>query len=438
MPVRSLGCIKPLGKLLATPLRTPYGSFHRVATFAGVLVLVSAVTAAAHDFWLVPNAFVLAPGSTLDVLGQTSSRFPMSESAVTTDRIADARIVGAAGDERIPDLAIAGKSLRLRAKPATSGQYVIAASLHWRSMRESAESFRRYLSLEGAQAALERIDRDGLLRGRDSLTRRYAKYAKALVEVGGAGPRAFDRLAGHPLEFVPVTDPARSRAGDTLAFRLVLLGRPAANARVHAGAVHWMTPLPEPPHEVATAVELVADANGVVRVPITATGLWNVRAIQIVPSPAGSGADWDAHWASLVFLIGGASQAAPQSDSLDVVNTVRAYDRALSSGDSLAALALLALDAVILESGGVETREEYRSHHLPGDIQYARAVPSQEQRLAVRVRGDVAWSWSTSVTQGEFRGRQINSSGAELMVLTRTMAVWKISAIHWSSRARRP
>jgi hypothetical protein len=35
-------------------------------------------------------------------------------------------------------------------------------------------------------------------------------------------------------------------------------------------------------------------------------------------------------------------------------------------------------------------------------------------------------------------GRAINSSGAELMVLVRTSSGWKISAIHWSSRARRP
>jgi hypothetical protein len=30
----------------------------------------------------------------------------------------------------------------------------------------------------------------------------------------------------------------------------------------------------------------------------------------------------------------------------------------------------------------------------------------------------------------------VNSIGAELMVLTRMMDGWKISAIHWSSRTR--
>jgi hypothetical protein len=93
---------------------------------------------------------------------------------------------------------------------------------------------------------------------------------------------------------------------------------------------------------------------------------------------------------------------------------------------------------VILESGGAETVAEYRSHHLPADIAFAVAVPSTRTVTRATLRGDVAWVASTSVTQGEFRGRAVNSAGAELMVLTRTSEGWKISAIHWSSRARRP
>src|SRR5690606_3190084 len=81
-------------------------------------------------------------------------------------------------------------------------------------------------------------------------------------------------------------------------------------------------------------------------------------------------------------------------------------------------------------------REEYISHHLPSDIAFARAVQSERRPIRVTVRGDVAWAVSSSSTRGEFRGRQVDSVGAELMVLVRTPEGWKISAIHWSSRAR--
>ena len=410
-----------------------------IAGIASMLALALASTLAAHDFWLVPNAFELPPGDSITVLGQTSSKFPTTESAVTTDRVADARLIGASGESRIAGLSIAGKSLRLAARPSTAGQYLIVTALHWRSARESAQSFRRYLELEGAPAALERIDREGLLKGRDSVTRRYAKYAKTLVQVGTDGSRAFNRVAGQLLEFVPMQDPAALRPGDTLAVRLIMLGRPASGARVHAGAVHWMPGSAGEPHEAAKDIDLLADATGVVRVPIVSAGLWNVRTIQIVQSPSGAPADWDAHWATLVFHVKGPMrQPEAPNDSGDVAGVVRAYDDALRKGDSTAALRLLSDEAVILESGGVETKAEYRAHHLPSDIAFAQSVPSQTTAVRVVVRGDVAWAWSTSTTQGEFRGRQINSAGAELMVLTRTTSGWRIAAIHWSSRARRP
>jgi len=124
-------------------------------------------------------------------------------------------------------------------------------------------------------------------------------------------------------------------------------------------------------------------------------------------------------------------------DSLAVVHTVRSYHAALVAGDSSAALALLGPDAVILETGGRESRDEYRSHHLPGDIQFARAVPSEQGDIQVTVAGDIAWAVSTSTTSGTFRDRAINSVGAELMVLSRAGSGWLIRAIHWSSRARR-
>ena len=125
------------------------------------------------------------------------------------------------------------------------------------------------------------------------------------------------------------------------------------------------------------------------------------------------------------------------ADSTAVASVITKYHDALATGDSTTALALLAEDAVILESGGVETRAEYRAHHLPGDISFAKAIKSQRGLVHVRVHGDVAWANSTSTTQGEMNGRAINSTGAELMVLVRTAQGWKISAIHWSSRQRR-
>ena len=133
----------------------------------------------------------------------------------------------------------------------------------------------------------------------------------------------------------------------------------------------------------------------------------------------------------------GRAQATP-ADSIALRETIRQFHDALVRGDSAGALALLADDAVILEAGGVETRAEYRAHHLPADIQFAMAVPSKTGPIQVTIVGDVAWATSTSESSGTFNGRPINSAGAELVVLTRSGTGWQIRAIHWSSRRRAP
>lgn len=126
------------------------------------------------------------------------------------------------------------------------------------------------------------------------------------------------------------------------------------------------------------------------------------------------------------------------ADSAIAVAAVARFHAALSSGDSATALGLLAADALIIESGDVQTRAEYRSHHLPADIIFAAAVPSIRTVTQVTISGDVAWITATSSTKGTYRDRPVNSVGAELTVLSRTSSGWQIRSVHWSSHAKRP
>lgn len=267
----------------------------RGVAVATVALVLTASALWSHDFWLVPDAFQITPGGTLTVRGQTSSDFPTSESAVALDRIASATLTDATGASAITGLSHDGTSLLIR-QPVdrNPGQRLVAITLHPRTVRESPESFRRYLVLEGAPEALGRYEREGRL-PIDSITRRYAKYAKTLVEVGTGGPRVFDRLAGHPAEFVPVSDPSGMSRGDTLTVRMLFRGAPVGGAKLHAGTA----PGAQGPRDLS----LTTDETGIVRIPLNWSGAWNVRAIHIVPADPGSGADWDVHWLTLVFQV---------------------------------------------------------------------------------------------------------------------------------------
>jgi ketosteroid isomerase-like protein len=125
--------------------------------------------------------------------------------------------------------------------------------------------------------------------------------------------------------------------------------------------------------------------------------------------------------------------AATPDESGNVVSAVEAFHTALAHGDAKAAMKLMAPDAVILESGSAETRAEYESHHLPEDIKFAQAMHSNSSDVRVQIDGNTAWLTSRSKTEGSFEGKPVNSVGVELVVLTKTSAVWLIRAIHWSS-----
>lgn len=62
--------------------------------------------------------------------------------------------------------------------------------------------------------------------------------------------------------------------------------------------------------------------------------------------------------------------------------TSRAFHDGLAAGDSAAVLALFAPEALILEGGMVETRQEYADLQLASDIAASRALRSDRIRLS--------------------------------------------------------
>ena len=122
-----------------------------------------------------------------------------------------------------------------------------------------------------------------------------------------------------------------------------------------------------------------------------------------------------------------------QSGTTEAISTSTHFYDLLRRGDSAAAARLLSPDAVVLESGDLETRAEYMAHHIGADIDFAKAVPSKRTIRQVVRQGNVIWLAATSRSSGQFENRPIDSRGAELMVLSTLESGWRIRAIHWSS-----
>ena len=279
-------------------LRNPGRGVRRaLPPLLAIIALVSTASwLSAHDFWLVPGAFPFKEGDVVEVLGQSGTRFPMSTGATQPARVLRAVMIGADGETAISDLSVRGTSLVLRAKPTAPGQRIVALDLQTRTSKATAASFLSYLKLEGAPAAAAEVERSGVLKGIDSVSRTDAKYAKTLVDVGSTGPRVYSRSSGQALEFIPQEDAAAIAVGGTLGLRLVFKGRGVPGVVAHAGiAPRDSTAKPD------SDIELTSDAAGLMKLPVSATGLWNIRATHVMQTGPSA---WETHWATFVFRVG--------------------------------------------------------------------------------------------------------------------------------------
>ena len=276
----------------------------RSAILAGAATLVFVSTSSAHDFWLIPDMFGFAAGSTVHVNGRSGTRFPAG-TPVQPTRILEARILGASSDTKITEMAVEGTSLRLHQKPEAAGQYLVVAATNppLRATRTVPANMIRFLRAEGGAAEAGRLEADVAFMKNDSVLYMSRSYAATILQLGTAGPRAFTRTAGYPLEFVPVNDPAHVHVGDTLHVRVIGNGKavpgigidavPAADTTAASGTT-----------TTSEMVALKADADGVVHLPLTKAGPWMLRSAFAAAKQGGATNEFEIARTTYVFNVG--------------------------------------------------------------------------------------------------------------------------------------
>jgi ketosteroid isomerase-like protein len=139
----------------------------------------------------------------------------------------------------------------------------------------------------------------------------------------------------------------------------------------------------------------------------------------------------------LLPLAGCARAAAPGPETDAAVTAVlEKFYGAMKTGDNAAAMSVLAPDAIFLESGRLETRDEYEKNHLPADIEFEKQVNGKRGPWRITVHDDTAWVIAVTEFVGTFNDSPVNSVSAQLAVLTRESGEWLIRSIHWSGYRR--
>ncbi len=254
--------------------------------------LLAASLALAHDTWLVPSKFRVAPGQAVQVALNTSEDFPTSDSPASPDRIAQFLAVSASGQIEVQGYRAEGNSLVAEVTPGP-GVTLVAAVTKPRLIVLEKDDFNTYITEEGLESIVEaRAARgESFAAGRE----RYSKVAKLALCTEGepTGGRRYREPLALPVEIVPLTDICRLRAGDTLVVQVLFEGRPLSGVWVGAGT--------EGTHGHHYPYRQRTDANGRVVVRLTRSGAWFVRALHMVPNTEFEDADWQSWFSTLTF-----------------------------------------------------------------------------------------------------------------------------------------
>ena len=263
--------------------------------FLGLALLLLAASALdAHDLFLKPFAFFVAPDSEarLRVLNGT---FEKSENSVTRDRIRDLSVVGPGGvaHPNTSGWSDTGDTSVFVFRTGAAGTYLVGASTLPRALRLDAKAFNEYLASDGVVDMLEMRRRSNQLNTPSH--ERYSKHVKTLLQVGEARTPGFDAVLGYPAELVPLDNPYATKVGGAIRVRALVDGRSVANQLVIAGG--------RTPSGARLRVStLRTGADGVSRVPISSPGYWYVKFIHMVPV-TGDSVNYESKWATLTFQV---------------------------------------------------------------------------------------------------------------------------------------
>jgi len=213
---------------------------------------------------------------------------------VSRDRLADLSLVGPFGKKTLDVTAWSEKAPQstVRIETQGPGTYVLGAAIKPKMLELKGREFNAYLKDEGIDHVLARRKQQARLE--EPSRERYAKYPKALMQVGGATSPEFGTVLGYEAEIVPLQNPYALKAGDVLTVRCLVLGKPLPNYVVLAGGRRAGS------EKRLDAQRLMTDAEGVAAVKLAAAGEYYVKFVHM-QEVDGPEANYESRWATLTF-----------------------------------------------------------------------------------------------------------------------------------------
>lgn len=259
------------------------------AVFAGALLIVAilANVASAHDTWLLPSRFEVAPNERVTLDLTSGMAFPENETGPKRERVenAKARLAGRTFD--IPDIAPAAKSLVFTATLPEAGVAALWVQLPPKSIELKPEQVEEYLEEIGAP---ESVQKEWQETEPQRWREFYTKHQKTFVRVGDPqSDRSWSEPVGTGLEIIPERDPTALREGEEFVVRVLKNGKPHADFALNAVAAGGKK-----------GETRRTDANGRAVFRLNKAGAWLLRGTDLRKSTRDD-ADWESDFVTLTF-----------------------------------------------------------------------------------------------------------------------------------------
>lgn len=255
-----------------------------------VPALLAAVSAQAHDFWIQPSTFRPAVGTVVKLRLRVGENYSGDPVPRNNSRLESFEAVTSGGRLQIggPD----------GSDPA--GEFVVKTAgwtaVSYRSRPSFVEltpaKLDQYIREEGLEWIREmRIKRNETEKG---WKEGFSRCAKTLLRTGSGSAKGFDQPTGLRLELIPERDPSTLPVNGKMPLRLLFEGKPLRGTLIVA--INERNP--------SKRIEARSDRSGRVSLKLPMAGNWMIKAVHVVPAPAGMEADWESLWASLTFQAG--------------------------------------------------------------------------------------------------------------------------------------
>jgi len=260
---------------------------------AVALLFVLSSPGFAHDLWILPGKYRLTAGEVTRIFVNNGDVFPESLTLLGEHRLSEVLSKSSTGELPVAEFRVDGKSLTFDFHAAAPGSHVILLGTRPRTVRMKGEDFEDYLAEEGLTAIA--ATRKELGQTSEPAVERYAKWAKAIVDVGDepGSENVWGEASGQPFEIVPLDHPNRVRPGGALRLRVLFDGEALAGVGVTAARASG------PAKEISSST----DEGGEVALTVTAPGRWYVRAIHMVRLEGDPEVSWQSYWATLSFEV---------------------------------------------------------------------------------------------------------------------------------------